>query len=267
MLVAQVEDLTDRLRMEEEARQHRERLAHVTRLSALGEMAAGIAHEVNQPLTAIATYAQACSRIVAAHGRSDSRLPDALEKVTEQAQRAGEIIRRLRDLVKKRVSDRELVSVDDVVCDAIRLGEVDARVHDTRIEVITSGQQPAAIVDPVQIQQVILNLIRNGIEAMDGVCPADRKITVTVTGNDGEFSQISVTDRGSGLEESNAERLFGPFYTTKPSGMGMGLSISRSIVTAHGGRMWFSRNAGAGVTFHFTLPLTPILGEPEEPQA
>lgn len=252
VLVAQIEDLTQRRKAEQEAREHRERLAHVDRVSLLGEMAAGIAHEINQPLTAIANYADAARRRVSSASADPTKLLDTLQKVSEQAQRAGEVIRKLRALVKKRESERELVDINDLVRDSVKLADVDARIHDIAIEVELMTSAPV-YVDAVQIEQVILNLLRNAVDASECETDGDRIVRARTHIVDG-LVEVSVTDSGSGITEEAEEKLFSPFFTTKRAGMGMGLSISRSIINSHGGHLWFSRNPDRGTTFRFTLP-------------
>lgn len=262
MLVGQIEDLTQRLKAEEEASEHRERLAHVDRLNVMGEMAASIAHEINQPLTAIANRSSAAQRRIAAGNVDPAKLLDSLKKVNEQAQRAGDVVRRLRNLVKKRDSERELTDLNEMVRESISLAGVDARIHDLSVDLSLTEPLPSVVADPIQIQQVILNLLRNAIDAMEGSSPHVREIAVSTAPHDTEFVEVAVADRGSGISEDTEAQLFQPFFTTKASGMGMGLSISRSIITAHGGRFWFTRNPGQGTTFRFTLPIA--IGEDYE---
>ena len=253
MIVVQVEDLTERMKAEEEAREHRERLAHVDRLNVMGEMAASIAHEINQPLSAIANYTNAAYRRVSAGRLDGEKLSASLVKIDEQAQRAGEVVRRLRNLVKKRESQRELLDINDLVCDSLRLAEVDARIHDVVVDVSLTESPSRVLADPVQIEQVILNLLRNAIDAM-GMAPKDDNRLLVRTEERDNFVEVSVCDRGSGITKVHEKHLFEPFFTTKVAGMGMGLSISHSIVSAHGGRFWFTRNPERGVTFYFSLP-------------
>ena len=253
MIVVQVEDLTERMKAEEEAREHRERLAHVDRLNVMGEMAASIAHEINQPLSAIANYTNAAYRRVSAGQLDGEKLSASLVKIDEQAQRAGEVVRRLRNLVKKRQSQRELLDINDLVCDSLRLAEVDARVHDIVVDVSLTESPSQVLADPVQIEQVILNLLRNAIDAM-GMAPKDESRLLVRSEVRDNFVEVSVCDRGTGITKVHEKHLFEPFFTTKVAGMGMGLSISHSIVSAHGGRFWFTRNPEQGVTFHFSLP-------------
>ena len=255
ILVAQVEDLTKRKKAEQEAREHRERLAHVDRVSLLGEMAAGIAHEINQPLTAISNYSDAARRRVLSNNADPEKLLSSLEKVSEQAHRAGEVIRRLRALVKKGTSQRECADINDLVRDTVNLAAVDARIHDVSIDVDIRAAAPTVFVDNIQIQQVILNLLRNAIDATEDEPNPNRTVRAVIEIVDEELVEVSVEDSGVGITEDSAEKLFSPFFTTKKAGMGMGLSISHSIINAHGGHLWFSRNPERGTTFHFTLPL------------
>ena len=253
MIVVQVEDLTERMKAEEEAREHRERLAHVDRLNVMGEMAASIAHEINQPLSAIANYTNAAYRRVSAGRLDGEKLSASLMKIDEQAQRAGEVVRRLRNLVKKRESQRELLDINELVRDSLRLAEVDARIHDVVVETSFTESPSRVLADPVQIEQVILNLLRNAIDAMGMVAKDESRLMVRTEEHD-NFVEVSVCDRGTGITKVHEKHLFEPFFTTKVAGMGMGLSISHSIVSAHGGRFWFTRNPERGVTFRFSLP-------------
>ena len=255
-LVLQIVDRTAEVSAEEEAGEHRERLAHVTRLGTMAEMATGIAHEVNQPLTAIATFSQACRRLMDDDKIERVDLMDALDQINAQALRAGEVIRRLRSFVRRRESDRELVQVNDVIREILTLASTGSSLVDFTIELDLAEGLPKVKVDPVQIQQVALNLIRNGKEAMRGVAAPEDTIRVRTRRNTAGQIEVSVRDRGTGVTEQDAETLFDPFFTTKKSGMGMGLSISRSIITAHGGKLWFENNPDQGLTFYFTLPAT-----------
>jgi PAS domain S-box-containing protein len=253
MIIAQVEDLTERLRAETEAQQHREQLAHVSRLLTVGEMAAGIAHEINQPLSAIATYAQACSRMLSGKAGGGADVLDALSKIGTQARRAGEVIQRLRTFIRKQEGERVRLDVNDLVRDVLKLAETDSREHDVGIVAQLADDPPAIQADRVQIQQVLLNLLRNAMESMRDAGPAEDPVVVTTTFA-GDSVEIAVRDRGAGVSETIEKELFQPFFTTKAGGLGMGLSISRSIVRSHGGRLGFTRNADRGTTFRLTLP-------------
>ena len=247
----------ERLRQrEDEARQHRERLMHVGRLSTLGELATGIAHEINQPLTAIAAYANACQRLLSlgpVATRED--LLQTLDKIGQQAQRAGQVIQRLRNLIRRRDSHRELWDLNRLISETLVLAEADARLLGFRIETdLTEGHLPV-VVDPVQIQQVLLNLIRNGMDAMLEAGTGVGEIRVQTCQPDTESAEVRVHDQGTGIPEALRENLFNPFFTTKPQGIGLGLSISRSIVISHGGRLGYVPNPDRGATLCFSLPL------------
>lgn len=258
--VGLVRDVTAKVRAETEAREHRERLAHVTRVSTLGEMAAGIAHEVNQPLTAIASYAQALARQMRAESGGDDTRRETVERIAEQALRAGEILRRLRGFSRRGEAKHVPCDVATVVQDALRLAEVDARRHGARIELRVEKRLPRVVGDTIQLQQVLLNLVRNALEAMDGIPPGDRCVLVAAA-RDGDRVVVSVMDRGAGVGERAEAQLFHPFFTTKPDGMGMGLSISHSIVMAHEGTLTYERNPEGGAIFRFTLPVETTRGK------
>lgn len=252
--VGTIHDITDRRRAEDEARQMQERIAHFGRISTMGEMAAGIAHEVNQPLTAIATYAQACQRLISTGNFTNEEIAEALAHIGAQALRAGEVIRRLRTFVKNREVRRELMEANRLLEDVLTLAQTDARHNSVQISIETASESPLVQADAVQIQQVILNLIRNSIDAMQSV-PESRRQILLRTRVDAEGDvEFMVADRGPGVDPAAASDLFNPFFTTKPGGMGLGLSISRSIVRAHGGKLWCSPNPGGGARFFFTLP-------------
>ena len=240
-----------------ELESQKEQLTHVSRLSIMGEMAAGFAHEVNQPLTAISNYAQVGRRIILRlELEQDYGLSEALEKINTQARRAGEIIARIRSFVKK--PDHVLDSIDPerLIQDTYKLAEVDARNNHMTIHLDTEEKLPYVRVDPVQIQQVALNLIRNGMESMRDMDTRDIGVYVRTRKLDDAFVQVSVIDRGHGLADDAEERLFTPFYTTKSDGMGIGLTVCQSIIQSHGGRLTFQRNPEGGAIFEFTMPIT-----------
>jgi two-component system sensor kinase FixL len=261
-LVGTIHDVTDRRRAEDEARQLQERLTHFARLSTMGEMAAGLAHEINQPLSAIATYARACQRLLRAPAPDVEDVIGALEQINAQALRAGEVIRRLRMFVKNREVTREPVDCGRLLDDLRTLAETDARLHNIRLRIDAEEPLPTVYADPIQLQQVVLNLVRNAIDAMVDA-PEDRREVVLKTRRsaDGEV-EVIVADHGTGLAPEATEHLFNPFFTTKAGGTGLGLAISRSIVRAHGGRLWHTPNDDCGARFHFTLPASPaVTGE------
>jgi two-component system sensor kinase FixL len=257
--IGTIHDITDRRKAEDDARVLQERLTHFSRLSTMGEMAAGLAHEINQPLSAIATYARACQRLMVQPDADANDVIAALEQINAQALRAGEVIRRLRNFVKNREVKREPVDCARLLEDLSTLAETDARLHNIRLRLDCEESLPTVYADPIQLQQVVLNLVRNAIDAM-AESPEDRREVVLSTrlDADGEV-EITVADRGTGLAPEATEHLFNPFFTTKASGTGLGLAISRSIVRAHGGRLWHTPNDGCGVRFHFTLPASPAV--------
>jgi PAS domain S-box-containing protein len=260
-ILATLLDITDRRRAEidlrraeKEVADARENLAHMARLSTMGEMAAGIAHEINQPLTAIATYAQGCMRMLHNGVKEASEFADPLEKIVTQALRASEVIRRLRSFIKKSTSELEVIDCNQLVADVVKLAEVDARKHDILVYMHLADGLPEVNADPVQLQQVILNLIRNALEAMEETPRHLARVDVhTGLSTTGQVS-IRVIDCGPGLSEDALQRVFAPFYTTKATGMGMGLSISHSIITAHGGQLTVHNNvSGTGSCFVVAL--------------
>jgi two-component system sensor kinase FixL len=253
-LVAQIEDRTEQLRAQEELRQQRERLAHVSRVSTLGEMAAGIAHEVNQPLTAIANYAQACTRMVQSDETAGPDVLDVLSHIRDESLRAGEIIHRLRDLARRRASRRSRCNLNAIIREVLTLVDADARHQDVELRTEFEEELEDVIVDAVQIQQVVLNLVRNAIEAMAGGNTRPCWVEIRTKRGDGPQVEVSVVDNGPGIPDQNGRKIYRPFYTTKESGMGMGLSISRSIVTSHRGTLQHTTNPDGGAVFRFALP-------------
>jgi two-component system sensor kinase FixL len=251
--VGLIRDISQQHAAERAAREHLEQLAHVDRRNMLGEMATGIAHEINQPLTAISLFSQAGKRLLDAGGVD--RLPDIFDKLSQHAERAGAIIERMQTMAKRGESVRKTVDCNALITEITELAEAEARLREINIEISTAGKLPLVDVDAVQIQQVALNLLRNGMEAMRAIdCARGNTITVTTGLRDNGDVEIRVIDSGCGVADDTAERLFTPFSTTKDSGMGMGLSLSRTIITAHGGQLDFSNNADGGATFYFTLP-------------
>jgi signal transduction histidine kinase/HAMP domain-containing protein len=248
--VGAVVDLTPTKRAEEALRQAQATLARVTRVTTLGEMTASIAHEINQPLAAATTDSNTCLRWLTREPPDVEEAREAALRSVKDVTRAADIIRRIRTLFKKGEPHREQVDINEVVREMIVLmrEEVDRQSVSIRSEL--AADLPPAIADRVQVQQVLMNLMLNGVEAMKG---ATGELEIKSQQNDGGQLQVSVSDTGAGLTEQ-ANQIFDPFFTTKPDGTGMGLAISRSIVESHGGRLWATPNAGRGATFHFTLP-------------
>jgi len=217
-------------------------------------MAASIAHEVNQPLTAIATYGDACVRLLAGDSPNVKKSLEAIEHIKSDSIRASEVIKRIRSLVKK--SDREDVPLDlnEVIREVIALTEGDLRAHKIELQTQLTLELPAVRGDRVELQQVVLNLILNGIEAMSTISDRERELRIASRQSETGQLIVSVDDSGVGLDSQHGQRIFEHFVTTKPTGLGMGLSISRTIIETHGGKLWAEPNKPYGARFQFTLP-------------
>lgn len=248
-----VRDLTERRDQERRLQQLQSELVHVSRLTAMGEMASSLAHELNQPLSAIANYMKGSVSLIDAGAPDLGRLRDALDRAGDQALRAGEVIKRLREFVAKGETEHTLENPAKLMEEASALALVGAKDQGVRVALRFARDTGFLIVDKVQIQQVALNLIRNAIDAMATAEP--RELTITVAKDGPDRVMISVADTGPGISPAVADRLFQPFVSTKADGMGVGLSICRTIVEAHGGRIWAERNPVGGAIFAFTLPL------------
>ncbi|WP_082560044.1 MULTISPECIES: PAS domain-containing sensor histidine kinase [unclassified Brevundimonas] len=246
-----VRDLSERQQTEQRLQELQSELVHISRLTAMGEMASALAHELNQPLSAMANYLKGSLRLLDAEAIPRDRLRDAIHKAGDQALRAGDIIRRLRDFVARGEAERRVESLPKLIEEASALALVGAKEHGVRVLFRFSPEIDLVLADKVQIQQVVLNLIRNAIEAME---EAKRKVLeIRLDPVADEYAQVTVADTGSGISPDIADQLFQPFVTTKRTGMGVGLSISRTIVEAHGGRIWVEPNPGGGTRFCFTL--------------
>ncbi|MCZ6526311.1 MAG: PAS domain S-box protein [Gammaproteobacteria bacterium] len=246
---------------EDEASMHRERLAHLIRVQTLGEMATGIAHEINQPLAAIESYAQASQMHLQSGKANPDKVEELLEKISGQAKRAGSVVSRLRTMMQHRTVNPVVVDINSLLSEVTNIAEIDARHHDCRLILKLSSSLPNVIGDEIQIQQVVLNLICNAIDAMaDLTDEGEKEVIVETKRKDDKEIEISVTDNGPGISELDAGNIFEAFYTTKDSGMGMGLSICRSIIDAHGGEISYSQNKAGGTTFYFTLPVEKQTG-------
>mgnify|MGYP001166024551 CR=1 FL=1 len=249
-----VRDLTERQETDARLQELQAELVHISRLSAMGEMASTLAHELNQPLTAIANYMKGSSRIVA-EIQSD-RVPvlkSALDKSAEQALRAGQIIRRLRDFVERGESERSIDSLSKIIEEASALALVGAKESGIHVRMRLDPEGDLALVDRIQIQQVLLNLIRNAIDAMKQ--SPRKELSILKHAPINGMVVVSVTDTGPGIDPEIRDQLFQPFVTTKSDGMGVGLSISRTIIDAHGGKLWVEENPDGGATFRFSLPV------------
>jgi two-component system, LuxR family, sensor kinase FixL len=247
-----VRDLTERQQTDRRLQELQEGLLHVSRLRSMGQMAAALAHELNQPLTATTNYVRAALRLLDAAEPNLPRVRQAMNLAAQQTVRSGEIIRRLRAFVARGEVTRRPESVAKLIEEASALVLVGAKEHGIKVLIRIEAHLPKAEVDRVQIQQVLLNLIRNAVESMEG-CDI-RELTVGTVAQDGAVL-VSIADTGGGIPPEIEAKLFQPFVTTKPEGMGIGLSICRTIVEAHGGRLWVQPNAGTGSVFNFTLPV------------
>jgi len=247
-------DITERVRAEERDRLHRAELAHVARLSTLGEMASGLAHELNQPLCAITTYAQTALRVLTDPDGSAERARYGLEQVVRQAELAGGIFRRLRHFARKGDMNRRRVCLKEVIQEVAGFIQADARQSGVRVELAVARNLPRVLADPIQIEQVLLNLARNAMDAMAGVEKPRRQLLIKARRQGRRGVRMEIHDCGRGCPQEVADRLFEPFFTTKPDGLGVGLGISQSIIEAHNGRLWLDGNSDQGATFCFTLP-------------
>ena len=264
--VAFVLDLSEQKRSEEALRRSEEawqkaqaELAHVSRVATMGELTASIAHEINQPLGAIANNAQAGLRFLATGSENLQDVKEALSDILKGADRVNGIIVRMRAMAKKAPPEMAQLNFKDIVADVLLYFQYELTSRHVEIELQLSKELPPVLADRVQLQQVLLNLVMNGVEAMNEVPEASRKIWVRAQPSEHNGSPavlISVQDSGRGLKQADADRLFETFYTTKSHGLGIGLAISRSIVEAHGGRLWLASTAGPGATFQFVLPAT-----------
>ncbi len=258
-ILGAMRDITKQVEADIRHKELQSELNHVARLSNMNEMATGLAHEINQPLTAITHYCDAAQSLLASESISNNTLNEILQSASEQAHRAGEIIRHCRQFVSKQPMQKLVVNLNDLTQETVRYLSSDLQDQNISIQVSIDEKLPAVQIDKVQIQQVLVNLIRNGLEAMHNNHGKVRKLTVYThlngkNANEPE-AQVTVADTGPGLKPSNIDNLFQPFYTTKTNGMGMGLSISRSIIDAHGGKLWLDSQNNNETQFHFTLPI------------
>ena len=248
-----IRDLTERQDYEKRLHTVQAELAHFSRVSAMGTLATSIAHELNQPLTAIANYVESASDLLAGDPSEQTveTVREALDECAREAVRAGQIVRRLRDYISRGETDRQVVSLARLVNEASALAFVGSGTQTVDLTV-KIGPDDLVLVDRVQAQQVLLNLIRNAIEAMQD--QPHGRLTISAVGRDNGFIEVIVSDSGPGLAPEIVENLFAPFQSTKATGMGVGLSISRTIVEAHEGRIWADASPYGGTSFHFTLP-------------
>jgi C4-dicarboxylate-specific signal transduction histidine kinase len=250
--LALVRDITERKRTEEILRQTEAELAHVARVATLGEMAASIAHEINQPLGAMVNNASACLRWLAANNVEEAR--HSAELIRADGHRTAEIIQRIRSFAKKTPQQKDWIDINQSIREVVALARSEMQRHNVSLETQLSGDVPLVFADRVQLQQVILNLVMNAVEAMSEVTEGPRRVLFRTDADASGEIVVVVRDSGPGIAPEHLDRLFMPFYTTKPHGMGMGLAICRSIVEAHGGSLRARANEDRGATFQFTLP-------------
>jgi PAS domain S-box-containing protein len=251
--VGAVTDITERKQAEEALRQAQADLAHVTRVMTMGELAASIAHEVNQPLAGIVINGNACLRWLAGESPNLAEAREAAQRIIRDGTRASDIISRIRALARKTGTLTERVDLNEAIREVLALGQGEARKHDVGLRARLPSDLPPVRGDRVLIQQVVLNLVMNGIEAMSDAQDHPRELVIQAQG-DAQQVRVTVQDSGTGLDPQTQERIFDALYTTKPGGLGMGLSISRTIVENHGGRLAVVAGGGPGATFEFTLP-------------
>jgi PAS domain S-box-containing protein len=250
-------DVTARRNAELEVDRQRDELAHLSRVTMLGELSGSLAHELNQPLAAILSNAEAAQNYLSRPGADLDEVRAILGDIVEDDKLAGEIIRRLRLLLRKGEVEPQPLEANEVVRDVLKLMRSDLLNRGVAVSLELDPDLPPVLGDRVQIQQVLLNLVANACDAMEATPPGQRRLRVCTASQDGDGVRLSVADCGSGVPEAESERVFEPFFTTKADGMGLGLAICRTIVTAHRGRLWDENNADGGATFHFTLPPAP----------
>jgi C4-dicarboxylate-specific signal transduction histidine kinase len=252
-------DVHDWRQAQEELRDTQSELAHMTRVLTMGELTASIAHEVNQPLGAIVTSAAACERWLAAEPPQMEKARRALERIINDGRRAGEVIKRIRALMKRQAPRKDWLEINEAILEIIAIAQHQLHRNDILLETQLADGLPLVRCDRVQLQQVVLNLIVNAIEAMSGVDKRRRELTIVSAADGPEAVAVEVRDSGMGLDPARAAHLFEPFYTTKPEGLGIGLSISRSIVEAHGGHLSAVANVPRGAVFRLSLPINEPL--------
>jgi PAS domain S-box-containing protein len=246
-------DITGRRQAEEAVRKAQAELVHVARVTTLGEMAASIAHEVDQPLSGVVINATACLRFLAGASPNLDEVRDGLHAIARDGRRASDVIARIRALARRTQTEKEPLDIDEVIREVVALAEGEARRARARLRTELVGNLPRVLGDRVQLQQVVLNLLLNGLEAMHAVVSGPRELIISTHGEATDRVRVAVQDSGSGIDPELANSIFDAFYTTKRGGMGLGLSISRTIVEQHGGRLWVVPNKGPGTTFHFTV--------------
>jgi two-component system sensor kinase FixL len=248
-------DITQEKEIASTVQRQRDELAHIARINMIGELAGSLAHELNQPLTAILSNAQAAQRFLAADPTSLEEVRAVLQDIVNDDKRAGDVIRRVRDLVRKGNFEIAPLDLETILRDVVKLIHPDAILHNVNVVLQMDPGARRVYGDKVQLQQVLLNLLLNAVQAMK-VCPMnERQVTVRTGPSKDHKVMIAVRDRGEGLKSDQLNKIFQPFYTTKDNGLGLGLAISRSIVEAHGGRLWAQNNPDRGAMICFTVPV------------
>jgi signal transduction histidine kinase len=256
LIIALLVNLRRRKQAEIEARQRRDELEHVTRIATMGELTSSLAHELNQPLAAIRNYANAAKRLLSQNDPDLSKAREALDGIVRDDRRAAEVISRVRGLLKKEEPRFRPLHLNNLIQEIIGFTGKDSFLEGLSIETELAPGLPAVLGDLVQLQQVLLNLMLNAVDAMNKAKPNLRKLVIKTENQENRGVKVSVRDFGSGIDEAHRDKLFEPFYTTKSGGMGMGLAISQRIIHAHGGEIRAENNPGGGATFYFTLPAT-----------
>lgn len=254
--IAIIRDTTERKHLEQQEKQHLDELAHITRLGLMGEMASGIAHEINQPLEAISAYTQVCLNLINSENPDPARLVDILTKAQQQALRAGRIIHRMREFMKSHSEKRSAADVNTLICNCVEMCASELKQNGMELNLELENNLPLFEVDSIQIEQVIINLIRNSMDALRTLPEKQqRRLTIRSFLTPNHSLRVEVKDNGCGINEDQKQKILTPFYTTKTEGMGMGLSISQSLIEAYEGTLHFNSKQGKGTTFYFTLPL------------
>jgi PAS domain S-box-containing protein len=249
-------DISERKLAEAEAVHFRERLAHLVRVHTVGEMSAALAHEVTQPLAAIQNYALAARRRIGEAPPNLARVDDLLDKLVGQATSASEVVTRMRGMLQRHEFEPREIDIARAVGQCVEMVKADCELRDIRLDLKPAGALPFVVADPIHLQQVLLNLLRNAMEAVEEPHPAaSKEISIEIQLDGPDRVAVQVADRGIGIPEGDLERVFESFYSTKPSGLGIGLAICRKLIEAHGGALWASHNPGGGAVFRFTLPV------------
>jgi len=256
LIIPEGRDITDLKRAEQETLRHHKEMAHVTRLSTAGEMASGMAHELNQPLTALLSYCGTAKSMVNSMSSPPPQLGEILERASEQAHRAGDIIRHLRDFVSKGDNHRKLLDLDQVIRDIIIFLKHEVQASDVRINFYPGSHARKVMADKMQIEQVLINLVRNSLEAIGGAKISEGQVIIQSRLLSNDSVEVTVSDNGPGISPDMVDIVFHPFQTNKPSGMGIGLSLSSTIIETHGGKLRVDKDYQNGALFGFELPVS-----------